>query len=375
MSKVKAIVLEKTSGFYLVLDSDGTFRRVRSRFKAEVGEEIEVVSGTTGISDLLDFSDKRKSVLRVLLSVAAILLLTIGSTLAWSSWQAPVAVGLLSVDINPSLEIALDKGARIVSAKAKNEDALKLLQGVNLKGQTLTIALNRLVSRAVELHFLNEERKWIVLGLSEGSAGKTSKPSDFAGVDSQTLQSGLNEVAATKGLDLQVVMFKLTSQEGLEAQKAGLSLGEYALWQTAEKAGHSVPPQTLKNTTERSNLLEVPAVQAELKHNQNTIDKEDPVEQPNQDMKTAPDHGLGGIKARTPSDEKSEERKLSKQKSSTDSFRVVKPSNASVKGKIDSPDQMKSVPEIEEEHSGYTKKTSSLISRRNKLLGSHGIND
>ncbi len=331
MSKGKAIVLEKASGFYLVLDSDGTFRRVRSRFKAEVGEEIEVVS---------DVSDKRKTALRVLLSVAAIVLLTIGSMLGWSSWQTPVAVAMLSVDINPSLEIALDKRAHIISAKAKNEDALKLLQGVNLKGQTLTIAMNRLVSRAVELHFLNEERNWIVLGLTEGSAGKTTKQSDFAGVDSQALQSGLNEVAASKGLGLQVVMFKLTSQEKQEAQKAGLSSGEYALWQTAEKAGHSVPPQTLKNTEDRSHLLEVPAVQAELKHNQNTIDKGGPAEQPNQDMKTTPDHGLGGIKVRTPSEEKSEEQSRAKEKSDTKSD----------KDKIDNRGQVKSRFEAEDKH-------------------------
>ena len=371
MSKAKAIVLEKAGGFYLVLDSDGTFRRVRSRFKAEVGEEIEVVSG---ISDL---SDKRKRALRVLLSVAAIVLLTIGSTLGWSSWQTPVAVAMLSVDINPSLEIALDKGAHIVSAKAKNEDALKLLQGVNLKGQTLTIAMNRLVSRAVELHFLNEERKWIVLGLSEGSAGKTSKQSDFAGVDSQALQSELNEVAATKGLGLQVVMFKLTSQEGLEAQKAGLSLGEYALWQTAEKAGHSVPPQTLRNTTDRSNLLEVPAVQAELKQNRNALDLGSPEERPNQDMKTIPDHEIDGIKGKLQTTEKAKEEAKEKNSStlkpSTDSIGVEKPSNASVKGKIDSHAQMKSGPEIEGEYGEYTKNRGDSSIKEDKLTEKNNL--
>ncbi len=342
MSKGKAIVLEKAGGFYLVLDSDGTFRRVRSLFKAEVGEEIEVNSAVSAVSVV---SDKRKRALRVLLSAAAIVLLTVGSMLGWSSWQTPVAVAMLSVDINPSLEIALDKGAHIVSVKAKNEDALKLLQGVEIEGQTLTIAMNRLVSRAVELHFLNEERKWIILGLSEGSTGKTSKQSDFAGVDSQALQSGLNEVEASKGLGLQVVMFKLTSQEGLEAQDAGLSLGEYALWQTAEKAGHSVPPQTLRNTEDRSHLLEVPAVQAELKHNRNAIDLRGPTERPNQERKTAPAHEKDGIIGKPKTTENSEVEKSVKQSRAKEKSEIK-----SDKDKIDNRGQVKSRFEAENKY-------------------------
>ncbi|MHB8125395.1 MAG: anti-sigma factor domain-containing protein [Desulfitobacteriaceae bacterium] len=344
MNKDKAIVLEKAGGFYLVLDSEGTFRRVRSHFKAEVGEEIEVAANQSN-----RLSNRS---LRVLLSVAALFLLIFLSTLSWSFWQTPVAVAMLSVDINPSLEISLDKGAHIVNAKAKNDDALQLLQGVNLKGQTLTVAMNRLVTRAVELHFLSEERKWIVLGLSQGFEGKVSSQSDLVEVDSQALQSGLNEVAASKGLGLQVVMFKLTPPEGLEAQKTGLSLGEYALWQTAEKAGLSVQQQTVKNSTERSHLLEVPAVQSELRHNRNTIDIETTAERSNQKITKDQDqdHEKEKVKDKLSTKEESEKQNMSEVKRNPDSAHEEKPGNATVKGKNDNPSQMKSRSEARVRH-------------------------
>lgn len=248
MSKNRAVVLEKVDGFYHVLDSEGNFRRVRSRIKAKVGEEIEVAA----------YRLNRKA--KALLSMVAIFLLTILSTLGWSSWQTPVVVATLSVDINPSLELILDEEKHVVNVKAKNDDAWKLLQGFDFKGQTLTQALNQLVTRAVELNFLNEERKLIVLGFQRSEEA-------LAPEASQALLSGLNEVAASKGLDLEVVIFNLNSREGSEAQKTGLSLGEYALWQTAEKAGLAITKQTVKDSKERSHLLEVPAVQSQLKQN------------------------------------------------------------------------------------------------------------
>jgi hypothetical protein len=265
VSKNRVVVLEQVDGFYHVLDSDGNFRRVRSRVKAEVGEEIEVAA----------FKINRTA--KVLLSIVAIFLLTILSTLGWSSWQTPVVVATLSVDINPSLELALDKEKHIVNVRAKNDDAQKLLQGFNFKGQTLTQALNQLITRAIELNYVNEERKLIVLGFSQGteetseSDEKITGLTDLAEVDSQALLSGLNEVAASKGLDLEVVIFKLNSREGSEAQKTGLSLGEYALWETAEKAGVAVTKQTVKNSKERSHLIEVPAVQNKIKQNLHVI--------------------------------------------------------------------------------------------------------
>ncbi len=274
MRKRKAIVLEKTGGFFLVLDSDGAFRRMRSRFKAEVGDEIELAA------------IQLNTTIKTVLSIAAVFLLTFLASLGWSSWKTPVVVATLSVDINPSLEFSLDKGTHIISVKAKNDDALQLLQGVNLKGRILTGAMKLLVDRAVELNFLNQENKWIVLGLSQGSEqsagtgepdvpavseGKKLSQTGFAEVDCQALLSELNETIAAENLDLRVVMFKLTSQDNVEAKKNGLSTGEYALWQTAETAGISVPQQAVKNSAERSQLLEAPAVQSELKHNPKVI--------------------------------------------------------------------------------------------------------
>ncbi|TGE31683.1 anti-sigma factor domain-containing protein [Desulfosporosinus sp. Sb-LF] len=337
MSKAKAIVLEKNGGSYLVLDPSGAFRRVRSRINAEVGEEIEVV-----------LENKMRSY-RALLSIAALFLFTILSTLGWSYWQTPVAVAMLSVDINPSIEIALDKEAHIVSTKAQNNDAVQLLEGVNLKGEPLAVAMNKIVTRAIELRFLNTDHKSIILGLNEGSDDKASKLNDLATVDAQALQNSLNEVAISKDLGLQVVFFKLTSQEVAEAKNAGLSMGEYALWQTAEKAGLSIQSQSVKNPTERSNLLEVPVVKDELTNNRNMIDTGNVMEQPNREVKTTPGHKEDETKDKRPAQKKSGEQNSSETKQSTDSAHEEKPGTV-VKGKNDNTGQLKRGNDMEEQH-------------------------
>ena len=82
-----------------------------------MGEEIEIRTGIVGFSGL-----------RVWAGVAALFLLVLTSLLGWNLYQAPTAVALLSVDINPSLQFTIDAQGHLLKFQTQNEDAKRMLK-------------------------------------------------------------------------------------------------------------------------------------------------------------------------------------------------------------------------------------------------------
>ena len=251
MSKMKAVVLEKVGSRYTVLGVNGTFRQVHRRLNAEVGEEIEIRAG------ILSFSG-----LRVWAGVAALFILVLTSLLGWNLYQAPTAVALLSVDINPSLQFTIDAQGHLLKFQTQNEDAKRMLKQIDLTGKPIDVVLEQIVSQAYNQKFLNSEQHWVVVGYSP----MTDKTSDQMPkeLNENQIITWVTGTVEKDGFTPQVAVFPLTSQESEIAQNGDLTLGEYALWQTAQKAGVVTQPEKLKDTAERVRLLENPQVQAQI---------------------------------------------------------------------------------------------------------------
>jgi len=256
MSKTKAVVLEKSGSRYTVLDQDGTFRQVHRRLNVEVGEEIQIQSWTEYFSGV-----------RIWSGAVALFLLVITSILGWNMVQAPTVVALLSVDINPSLQIEMDNQGHFVAFETQNEEAKRMLNKIDLKGKPIEEVLGQIVSQAYDQKFLSTERPWVVVGYSP-MTNKTLEQMPKA-LNKHQIISWVTESGEKKGLNPQIAIFSLTSQERELAQKQDLTLGEYALWQTADKAGVVTQPERLKDSSERVRLLENPLVQWQIKSEKN----------------------------------------------------------------------------------------------------------
>jgi len=256
MSKMKAVVLEKSGSRYTVLGQDGTFRRVYRRVNAEVGEEVQIQPWIEFVSGV-----------RLWVGAAALFLLAITTLLGWTLYQAPTAVALLSVDINPSVQFELDSQGRLIKFPTQNEDAKRMLSQINLKGKPLEEVLEQIVIQAYDQKFLSSEHYWVVVGYSPMTNITLEQiPKEL---NENQIISWVTEIGKEKGLTPQVEVFSLTSQERELAQKGNLTLGEYALWQTADKAGVVTQPERLKDTSERVRLLENPQVQVQIKAEKN----------------------------------------------------------------------------------------------------------
>lgn len=252
MKKIKAVVLEKSGSSYTLLGQDGTFRRVHKRLDAEVGEEVLIQPWPECFSRIYLWAGS-----------VAVLLLVLTSILGWNLYQAPTAVALMSVDINPSMQFTLDNQGHLLEFKTQDEDAKRMLNQIDLKGKPIVEALDQIVSQAYEQKFLGSEQHWVVIGYSP-MAGKTMEQLPKELNENQII-SCVTAIGEKKGLPLQVAVFSLTAQEQEIAHEGNLTLGEYALWQTADKAGVATQPEKLKDTSEQVKLLENPQVQERIK--------------------------------------------------------------------------------------------------------------
>lgn len=250
MSQLRAVVLEKKGTQLTVLSSDGSFQKLRYKGAVEVGEEIKIPAV------------QKTPIWRIGASVAAIFLMVFMGVFGWNAFQPTTAVAMLSVDINPSLQLTLDQKGRVLGLESLNPDAEQLLSGLSLKGEPWEKALSRIVEQSVSLHYLNSEHPWILVGYSPMKSEQKVSPDE---INADVITKQLEESAKEKGVSPQVVVYNLTAEEKVQAQETGLTLGEYALVNTAEKAGVKIQPEAIKKTDERARLLEKTEIQEQMR--------------------------------------------------------------------------------------------------------------
>jgi len=206
---------------------------------------------------------ERFSGVRVWAGAVALFILVLTALLGWNLYQAPTAVALLSVDINPSLQLVLDSQGNFIKLQTKNGDAERMLSQIDVKGKPIEEVLEQIVNQAYDQKFLNTVDHWVVVGYSPVT-NKTLEQMPKK-LNENQISSWVTETGKKKGLTPQVVVFSLTSQERELAQRGNLTLGEYALWQAADKAGIVTKQEKLKVASERLRLLENPKVQQQIK--------------------------------------------------------------------------------------------------------------
>lgn len=253
MSQIKAVVLEKHKNSITVLTGDGAFQTLKYKGDAEVGEEIQLPV------------QSRATFWRIGASVAAVVLLALMGIFGWNAWQPRTAVAMISLDINPSLQLTVDQKGEVLDLESLNSEAEQLVTGLSLKGKSWGEALNKIIQKSVALNYLNEEENWVVVGYSAAAPDQKEPSAKSSTINTEAITQQVQQAVHEQGLKPTVAVYELTSEQKKQAQETGLTLGEYALADTAQKAGIKVEPKDLKAKEERARLLETPEIQEQMR--------------------------------------------------------------------------------------------------------------
>lgn len=149
---------------------------------------------------VIDFAQevkKRRSPLKAVLSAAAALLLIVGAAGLYANLSADRYI--VAVDVNPAVELRVNGFDRISAVTLKNNDAKTLISEDDLKGKTVSDAVDKLTEKLCGDGYLNENSNGVLVSVHGGDDALCSKI--VGSVGKATERAGFNYAVLYQSLD------------------------------------------------------------------------------------------------------------------------------------------------------------------------------
>ena len=240
---MKAVVLEIRDGYAAVMVKGGSIERIRDN-GYKPGQEIVMPRKNIVYSGAF----------RIVAAAAALVFVFVGGGLTYA--RNFKETGYVTVDVNPSLEYAMNAKCRVIKVTALNEDAEEIAKSLKdtVKGGDLESVLESTKEELYKAGYLGEEKDNVML---------VSVVSDDSAVR-EDLKLAAETVAAQE--DIAVYVVESTMSERREAKEQGVSTGRYEVSKKAavESGNAEVQPQSssVKDLVESGNLTQVTAEEA-----------------------------------------------------------------------------------------------------------------
>lgn len=144
VEKVKAIIAEIDKKHMIVITDKGDFIKVKRQMSAAIGDEIELKQRKT------------YSISKHLTGLAACFMACIFLSTGVYAYCTPYSY--VSVDINPSLSLSLNRFERVIEVNPLTEDAVDFIKDTkSLKNQNIDAALSEIIKTASDKGYIDEE--------------------------------------------------------------------------------------------------------------------------------------------------------------------------------------------------------------------------
>jgi hypothetical protein len=246
----RGLILELKQDEAIVLTPDGAFRKVKRtrQDQWQIGQEIDLPIQPVRRS----FVSKRG--LSSIALAASVLIIFVAALYFFPLGADQEAIAFVSMDINPSVEIGLNKALKVVSLSGLNADGEQLVsdmgdwQYLDLSEVTFLV-----IQRAKEKGYLSGRQEILVVTSFINDEDETKYIPDVD-LAFQTLEDKLvavtAEVAAEEGVtaDEQVLIHQLraSSQTREEAKQQGLSPGKYSIYLGVKESGIDLDLEQIK---------------------------------------------------------------------------------------------------------------------------------
>lgn len=142
-------------------------------------------------------------------------------------------VAYLALDINPSLELAVNSVGRVTDILPLNQDARSLLQGLSLEGRDVYETLNEIVQKSAKEGYISADRENLVL-LTIIPGRTKDNPLDASRIKEVVL-SRMAQTGVRGRVGIQIASL----EERKEARQEGISINSYLITKKASLMGYS----------------------------------------------------------------------------------------------------------------------------------------
>lgn len=218
----RGLVTKIKEEYCIILTGEGTYERIPvPAAGAKIGAEIAYPNFIIS------------SAIKPLLLVASFLILFFGYTL-FRQATLPKAMAYVSLDINPSLEMSVDRNLNVIDVKYFNNDAANLLMQENLQGKNLYDALTVVIDKAIKQNYIKTDQDNLIISTV------SSSDADANSVDQKAVQQVLEKSIKTDGFTGEVKTYSVTDEFRSTAEEKGLSPGKFLIYEQLVKTGNKI---------------------------------------------------------------------------------------------------------------------------------------
>lgn len=159
------------------------------------------------------------------LAVAACLALVVVGGGAGYYYQTNNAVAsVVSLDVNPSVELKVNKSEKVISATPQNEDGTVILEGLDLKGVPVDVALNAVIGSLLQHGYVDELANSILITVEDENVQRGEKLQQelSAQADAALASAQINGAILSQTLQYNQELSRKAEEYGISAGKAAL---------------------------------------------------------------------------------------------------------------------------------------------------------
>ncbi len=263
---MKGIVAELHNNYMIVITQKGDFVRQRKQAGCNIGDEVTI--NTVNINKYM------RQISAMAASLILIAMLITGAYAYYSPYS------YISVDINPSLGLSINRFERVIAVKALNEDAEKLLKssgGINNKN--LNTAVSKILETAYDSGYLkdNEENSVMFTVSTENESKQLKITEEINKVSSEELSKLSSNYT--------IILEKVEVEDYKKAVTENISPGKVILIEKIKEAKPGIQIEEVKQMSVKQVLDVIKDTKKEEKKHDKDAKKQEEKSQQDKDNK------------------------------------------------------------------------------------------
>lgn len=225
---MKGIVAEIRGNHMVVIAKNGDFSRCKKLPNCDIGDEINIPQRNM------------KSIYKNLSAVAASFLILIMLSSGVYAYYTPYSY--VSVDINPSLELYVNRFDKVIGVHAFNEEAVQLIKASDgMKNKNVDAALEQILNKAEEAGYLKKDgENTVMIVVSSGNIKEEAAITDKMSKTSTAVLSNISS-------NYEVILEKTKVESYKRAKEQNISPGKVILANRFKEAKPEINEEEIKH--------------------------------------------------------------------------------------------------------------------------------